>query len=828
MVRKFNMKEDNKDEKNPIISKSFNDVQKKQEKIRGGSDTDASDVYKDAKKDKETIPTDEESKIEEEILVLADDETGSIEKNSKPLTLEIDEENDIHKKIEKETEKITNIEGLKIDREEILDLIDDETGNNEGIDNLSSLQEKVKETRLAFAKMDLKKGQLWKRVLKYFPKLKESYKEDDKDVLAERDKYEKALKNYQEARLNEAKKDATVGDEKLAKIFEYFDKNEKSALYDARTDARAEQLGGTKQEWVKNKINEAINWYIKLPLKTKILVSGGLFLGAAGSAALGASGVAAVFMAANLGKRILTISASFVGMETIAEKGAEKYREKKSEKKIVNLKEKLNAEKDLEKKFKILKDALDKNNKKVSADLQKRKLGSLLRKTGAATFACFSPQIFSFIGEKTGLADALKEAGKFVGEKTGLAEILKEKAEFMQGNGAGNEGPKLPRVDEAAIVEPEGVAEIPGGENLNLGIEKGGSLEGRIIEHLKNEGMDPKEAGRKVHLMAEEFIKEHDLKKGAYDLVQPGTQIELSPEGDKIISIESGDLKSLGGAADELNGSGKVEPASIPETSTVAEPSMNAEAEKEIPKNIQDEAHNEENIKVNEESLGDYPEKDEADSMMAEKDISDQKVPDNFDSVTQKPEIEREALENNPKVDAEQAMDKENSVTEKDIPNEATILKEHMVNAEAYNGAEKLGRIAEEYNERAIFNKKYNLHILSESEILNLESKSGYMKEIADMLKNEEIKYSARNYSEPIIKTIFGDSEKSLELWNSMQKMTLAEIEKNYPAIVKNTYELEGKFVEAFPDSKKIPYKKGQTLLQWINEVARELRDIRK
>ncbi len=87
-------------------------------------------------------------------------------------------------------------------------------------------------------------------------------------------------------------------------------------------------------------------------------------------------------------------------------------------------------------------------------------------------------------------------------------------------------------------IKPDDIAGIG---NVDLEVTKGSSLEGTLIKHFKDAGMDVQEAGAKAHQVALAYAKENQLDGGPQSLIHPGAHIEVNAEG-KILSI-SGDNK---------------------------------------------------------------------------------------------------------------------------------------------------------------------------------------------------------------------------------------------------------------------------------------------
>lgn len=61
-------------------------------------------------------------------------------------------------------------------------------------------------------------------------------------------------------------------------------------------------------------------------------------------------------------------------------------------------------------------------------------------------------------------------------------------------------------------------------------IEKGGSIEGSIIDYLESHGMSSATAGREAHLMTLDFADKAGVKMSELDLVHPGDKVSIVPD----------------------------------------------------------------------------------------------------------------------------------------------------------------------------------------------------------------------------------------------------------------------------------------------------------
>lgn len=426
--------------------------------------------------------------------------------------------------------------------------------------NLLRLEKELETSRMDLAKMDLKKGKLWQRVAGFFKKDAGQFGED-KDVAFMRERYEESLRVYKASFLEEAKR-GNITEEEIGYIFEYFDKDEKAKLYDSRTEARLENVKGTKFEFIRENCAKAVNWYIAMkPPKKKLAL--GIALGggaavaaiAAGFGVAGAGTAMGILAAANMVRRVLGGAAVGVAADAYLDKKGEERRSRESDLKVRSLKYMLDKNdfaegmEDVplssEEKVKILEDWLDGNEKKVSADLQKRKLGSLFKKSSAALagYLVGSGMLFRFVSEQTGAGEYVGEKfselkqtdfGKWVMEKigwggagatvkpeTGGAGVKPKVADVLPVTEAPVEAPVAPveapsEVPTEAPVEAptEAPAEIPTETPAEAPIEKSEPWSQEVIEQ-QNEPLPTHEFTRRE--IVDELYKKFYLFSGTYD-----------------------------------------------------------------------------------------------------------------------------------------------------------------------------------------------------------------------------------------------------------------------------------------------------------------------
>jgi len=75
------------------------------------------------------------------------------------------------------------------------------------------------------------------------------------------------------------------------------------------------------------------------------------------------------------------------------------------------------------------------------------------------------------------------------------------------------------------------------GEKIGVTIEGGSSFEGSIIHHLTENGMSLEEAGKKAHLMALDFAKEHNVNFDELNHTYPGQNLVLDQTQNKVLEL---------------------------------------------------------------------------------------------------------------------------------------------------------------------------------------------------------------------------------------------------------------------------------------------------
>lgn len=467
----------------------------------------------------------------------------------------------------------------------------------ERAERTKQLRTELEIARKEYAEMYFKKRKMWDRVKGFFGgKVKteiasvaftESGKRaeiiSDQDISYLQAIYENKLFDYKSALVENIRDRGIQGGElnkEMAEAMKFFNLDESANLYDVKTEARIEANAKENSAWgkIKETGGKIVSWYIKQPAWKKLAFAGIILGGTAASSALGlGTAVAGAFTLANFGRRILTGAASAVGAEAVSEKIAEKLRDKKSRKEMEDqfkMFEKMSDEEKIGKLDSFLKEKLFKVNEKF----EKRNLGSFLRKSGSILFGgmvgsgAFGKMI-SFASEKTGLGEFLKEhfandsdlykysppekggAGPVGGVVDGTdTNVDTDRPRGASPVGESNIENQNPDADgpQGTNVPEEELQKAAGGENAVLEVQKGSSLEGSIIQHLKghpelidkyNElsGGRKFNAGQIAHRMALEYAEKNSesFPQGPPSLVHEGTEIKINWDTMEIDDIQS-------------------------------------------------------------------------------------------------------------------------------------------------------------------------------------------------------------------------------------------------------------------------------------------------
>ncbi|NTV41243.1 MAG: hypothetical protein HGA61_03130 [Candidatus Moranbacteria bacterium] len=377
---------------------------------------------------------------------------------------------------------------------------------------------------------------------------------EDSEIADFKKRYDDKFRDLSALILEDAKM-SNLSDDKLAELLSQFRIEQRITLAEEHDKIKAEKLFGTKEGWVKEKMIGMVDWYQKLPLKYKLGIAVGMVAGGAGISLLGAgASAAATFSAIVVAKRGFGGLVAGVGVR----RGLEAEGQRKDQKKISkdqqkNLEELKKIEAD--EKYDFLSKKMDEIISKDGEDALKRIKNQDIRQNLAGAVA----GIFlasGFAGQLIkdgfhGVADYFSghEANSVLGDK--LPEIPKSGAYAGESiEGSKSEIPAVSAVPE--VIAPEG-----------LTIEKGSSIEGTIIEYLKEHHPEIKNPGVAAHRVWIDYMDDNKdaivakvgqdeyvkmLKDGMVN-VKPGTIISIDNSNPdslnwKITGIGSGDVKN--------------------------------------------------------------------------------------------------------------------------------------------------------------------------------------------------------------------------------------------------------------------------------------------
>jgi len=453
-------------------------------------------------------------------------------------------------KNEKETERLIlfNIIRTYGLREKVKDLIDNERENMEKQaetkeiteekieeekepEEIKELRDKLTEARNLYARKNYEVTDVMSRIKKILRFKLSSSKVDSVNNAYE--EYNRANNVLLEAKINDFKKRNLNLDDlrkEMGGLVQYFNVDERRMLAEARTSSRAEASDG-KLKWALEKSSEAINWYRKLNWKKKVSVSVGLMaIGATGALATGVGfGAAAVY-------RAFAGTAAGVGLTGTLEASYRKKEEEKSEKRKKEiLKESEIADgEDSDYKLDLLMEKLsvdiadsDQTLKREIDQATKRKL------IGAGAAILLGSGALNWMIEKSGV-------GSWVMEKLGLSsDEVVGKATDSGGENFNPAQVELNNLDGGVIPE------IPGAENIvsevgqgsELTINSGSSLEGTLIDHFQNQGMDLEEAGKQASRLAKSYAESQGMDYSDLNSTYPGQEIILNADGDQIQTL---------------------------------------------------------------------------------------------------------------------------------------------------------------------------------------------------------------------------------------------------------------------------------------------------
>jgi hypothetical protein len=453
--------------------------------------------------------------------------------------------------------------------------------------NLEKMKQEVEEARINFARKDYEVTTAMDRLRGFFgknlttdsrkiPDTEEVYKQYKNKTDALLEFQLENIKNRLEGANNEIEKMEI--DKEIKDLILHFHKDEKINLFEARTNARAEAKKDKLGERFFQESAKVINWWRKLPIKYKIMISAGIFVGGGGlavpavmagfsTASLGVLGTS-IFAKSAAGTAFLGAYRAFSGIATGTGIGLgleTRYRRKEN-KKSEEFAEKLMDESEISTdKFQNIMDKLKgidyRDSLKIEQDKSLKRLAIGAAAAGIIGSGALSwgmKKFFGWIGLGTGTGSGMKphdidtkktaewlgkdmnESDKYINDlhnpaTTGIPGTPKNILEINNGEGAdlASPNPPPPGADEVMGTN------VPEEDIKNLLVEKGSSLEKTLINHFRGMGISAEEAGKKAHLMAREYVgslNDPNIHEG--NLIHPGAEIKLDPIGNKIIGIE--------------------------------------------------------------------------------------------------------------------------------------------------------------------------------------------------------------------------------------------------------------------------------------------------
>jgi hypothetical protein len=412
---------------------------------------------------------------------------------------------------------------------------------------IEELKQAVEKIRKEYLEADYKRKGAFKRLGNFFGKVfkekEEKNLENDQEIAWYRAYYDDALMNYKNALLEDAKLKG-ASDEELLDIAKIFQVEANINIADINHQVKVENQEGRFSGFIKEHSMELVQRYKKLSLAKKIAIGaafGGAALGAGyiGAAAVGAVGSAVAARRAFLA--LVTGTTTSLAFEAMGKKKTEENIEKgmsSLEEKMMKLTE--------EEKFKLINEIIGNDIKDEDNNINKIKNKNLRHlaygvAAGAATMLL--PKITRAFSEKTGAGEWAKEHifGKTVQQEIpGAGKTVPESIADAEKPAAG----RIPEnnIPEKTIEKAETVLEV----------QKGSSLEGSIIQHLKghpeliekyNElnGGRSFNAGQIAHRMALDYADKYpeSFPQGPPSLVHEGTGIRMNLETMEIEDIQS-------------------------------------------------------------------------------------------------------------------------------------------------------------------------------------------------------------------------------------------------------------------------------------------------
>jgi len=415
---------------------------------------------------------------------------------------------------------------------------------------------------------------------------------EDSDLAHYRAYYDNKLFEYKNLLLEDAK-ERKVSNEELGNVVKVFAVEANINMQDAHTDVKIENHEGKISGKLKDFSLKIIESYRKLPTATKLAIGAG-FLGAgamAGSAGVGlalmvkATALRRFFMGAVTGTSVA------LGLES-RDRGKTEQRIDEESKAFAETVEKLSEEKKYEAAQRVIDQLIYDEDQKINK-IKNKNIRNLAVGVGVGTLVGSANHWMGMLREsetgkeifggiKGGFGRVMEyfhhssneamEKGKDILEpiynKFGytLHENAGQSSSYTAGTGshapsaATLESPGQDGGAAGAGLHSEAPVDAALENPINLEVQEGSSLEGTLIKHLESTGMDTEEAGRQAHLMALEYAEQEGEGSSYGSLIHPGANIEISPDGDRIVSIYDDD--NLGYLPEkEINGSLKVDSA---------------------------------------------------------------------------------------------------------------------------------------------------------------------------------------------------------------------------------------------------------------------------
>ena len=423
-------------------------------------------------------------------------------------------------------------------------------------EKLAELEEAMKNARSNYAKKDYEATNVLARLKNFFGKGRiRTDSKDTSDIQGLYEMYKKTANDYLEFRVKdvqskygqmtpeerESKKDNLK--KEMGGLVKYVNFDEKVNLYEARRQQMVESRKGTWSEKIFGAGKKLVDNYRKLNFKQQLAISALLMAGGAGALAVGSGFLVGTFAVAGVTRRVLGGASLAMGTTGLQEWGRGKLDKRASEKDMNKTMGDLEKIEDLNEKFEAFRGKLQAQSDTFKTSLETKNRKDISRKLvgigvgGAA--ALLGPMVASYVkdyflghmgvpgGIKTGMTETSPKGGGMThfekdvrGSNLGRAGIAPAEVSGGKGNGMIVEKPKF----------------------IDLEVKKGSSLEGAVIKNLTDHGVDKVEAGKVAHRMALQFAQEHSLEKGPFSLVHPGTHIQFSPDGTKIMGV-TGDNK---------------------------------------------------------------------------------------------------------------------------------------------------------------------------------------------------------------------------------------------------------------------------------------------